>query len=116
MAEQNRKERVRIRKQMDKWRLCDVVIGDECWLYHRHISKKQSTQSWVNEGKNPRTIVQRQQNEHKTMFCVFFKTTVPVIVFFFEQEVTINNKTFKSNCLYPLLNALNKQKLQVRKT
>jgi hypothetical protein len=71
---------------MDKWRLCDVVIGDECWLYHRHISKKQSTQSWVNEGKNPRTIVQRQQNEHKTMFCIFFKTTVPVIVFFFLNK------------------------------
>jgi len=33
-----------------------------------------------------------------------------VIVRYFEQGVTINNKTFKSNCLYSLLNALNKQR------
>jgi hypothetical protein len=33
-----------------------------------------------------------------------------VIVRYFEQGDTINNKTFKSNCLYPLLNALNKQR------
>ena len=116
LTEQNRKERVRICKQnlekfkSNKWRLCDVVTGDECWFYHRHIGKKQSTQSWVGEGENPRTVVRRQQNEPKTMFCIFFKTTGPVIVRHFEQGVTINNKTFKSNCLYPLVNALNKQR------
>jgi len=32
-----------------------------------------------------------------------------VIVCYFEQGVTINNKIFKSNCLYPLVNALNMQ-------
>jgi hypothetical protein len=74
------------------------------------LVKKQSTQSWVGEGENLKTVVQRQQNEPKTMFCIFFKTTRPVIVRYFEQGVTINNKTFKSNCLYPLLNPLNKQR------
>jgi hypothetical protein len=72
------------------------VTGDGCWFYHRHIGKKQSTQSWVGEGENPRTVVRRQQNEPKTMFCIFFKTTRPVIVRYFEQGVIINNKKFKS--------------------
>ena len=66
------------------------------------------TQSWV--GENLKTVVCRQQNEPKTLFCIFLKTTRPVIVRYFEQGFTINNKKFKSNCLYPLLNALNKQR------
>jgi len=40
----------------------------------------------------------------------FFKTTGPVIVRYFEQGVSINNITFKSNHLYPHVNALNKQR------
>jgi hypothetical protein len=69
LTAQNRKERVRICKQnlekfkSNKWKLCDVVTGDECWFYHRHIGKKQLAQSWVGEGENPRIIVRRQQNE-----------------------------------------------------
>jgi len=114
LTEQNSKERVRICKhnlekfKSNKWKLCDVVTGDEYWFYHRHIGKKKSTQSWVGEGENLKTVVQRQQNEPKTMFCIFFKTTGPVR--YFEQGLTINNKTFKSDCLYPLVNPLNKQR------
>jgi hypothetical protein len=101
LTEQNHEERVRICYQnlekfkINKWRLCDVVTGDECWFYHRHFGEKQSTQSCVNEGENPRTIVRLQQNEPKTMFFIFFKTTGPFIVRYFEQGVTINNKTNK---------------------
>ena len=86
LTEQNCKERARICYQnlekfkSNKWRLCDVVTGDECLFYHRHFGKKQLTQSCVGEGENPRTIVRRQQNEPKTMLCIFFKTTGSVIV------------------------------------
>ncbi len=49
--------------------------------------------------------------KHMFFYSVFFfKTTGPVIVRYFEQKVAINNKTFKSNCLYPFVNALDKQR------
>ena len=45
LVEQKRKDRVRICKhnlekfKSNKWRLCDVVTDDECFIYHRHIVK-----------------------------------------------------------------------------
>jgi hypothetical protein len=38
------------------FRTLDVVTRDEYWFYHKHIGKKQSTQSWVGEGENPKTV------------------------------------------------------------
>jgi len=43
------------------------------------------------------------------MFCIFFKKTW--LLRYFKQGVTFDNKKFKSNCLFPLLSAQNKQKL-----
>ena len=37
-------------------------------------------------------------------------TTEPFKVHYFEQGVTIINKKFKSNCLFPIVAAQNKQK------
>jgi hypothetical protein len=65
LTEQNRRERFRICKHnlenfnSNKWKLCDVVTGDEYWF----------CQSWVDEGENPKIVVRRQQNDPKTMFC-----------------------------------------------
>ncbi len=39
LTEQNRKERVEKFKS-NKWKLCDVVTGDECWFYHIGILVK----------------------------------------------------------------------------
>ena len=64
----------------DKWRLCNVVTGDESFIYHRKIEKKAINASWVNEGESPKTRVRRGRFEPKTMICVFFKTTGPVLI------------------------------------
>ena len=63
-----------------KWRLCDVVTGDESWIYYRRIGHKQSNASWVAPGQPPRTIVRRNQFEPKSMITVFFRTTGPVLI------------------------------------
>ena len=49
------------------------------------------------------------------MFCIFFvETTGPVIVCYFEEGFTIttiiDKKKFKTNCLFPILIDLNKQR------
>ena len=51
LTEQNKKQRVSIcRDNLDKlksgqWRLCDIVTGDETWIYQRNIGTKQSNMS-----------------------------------------------------------------------
>jgi len=44
------------------------------------------------------------------MFCNFFKATWLFKGSYFEQGVTTDNKTFKSNFLFSLVAAKNKQK------
>jgi hypothetical protein len=68
------------------------------------IVKKKSTQRCEGEGVNT-----FEENKMSLKPC-FFKTTGPAKVRYFEQRVTINNKIFKSNCLFPLVAALNKQR------
>ena len=43
----------------NKWRLYDVLTGDESWFYHRQIGLKQSNASWLAEGESPRTEIRQ---------------------------------------------------------
>ena len=54
-----------------RWRLDQIITGDEACFYHRKIGKKISNASWVAEGQEPSTIVRRNRFEPKTMFCIF---------------------------------------------
>ena len=63
-----------------KWRLCDLVTGDESWIYYRKIKKKALNLTWAGPGDSPGTVVKRNQFEPKSMICVFFKTTGPMLV------------------------------------
>jgi transposase len=58
-----------------KWRLCDIMTGDESWFYFRTIGHKQTNCSWVAKGQCPKTFVRRSQYEPKSMFTIFFKST-----------------------------------------
>ncbi len=89
-----------------KWRLCDVVRGDESWIYYRRIGHKQSNASWVAPGQPPRTIVRRNQFEPKSMITVFFRTTGPVLIDCMEKGQTINAKYYIKNCLKPAITCL----------
>ncbi len=44
------------------------------------------------------------------MLCIFFKTAGPVIVRHFEQEVTVNNKSLRTNRHFSLVSALKNAK------
>lgn len=53
------------------WRLCDIVTGDETWIYHRKIKSKQQSKAWVAKGERPPTEVRRQQFEKKLCLLYF---------------------------------------------
>ncbi|CAF1468251.1 unnamed protein product [Rotaria sp. Silwood1] len=70
-------ERVRICKEnlakfeQGTWRLCDVVMGDESWFYHKQIGRKASNAAWVATGDRPPTIVRRSRFAPRTSLCIF---------------------------------------------
>ncbi|CAF1510471.1 unnamed protein product, partial [Rotaria sp. Silwood1] len=37
------------------WRLCDIVTGDETWIYHRKIKSKEQSKAWVTKDESPPT-------------------------------------------------------------
>ena len=113
LTEQNRQDRLRICQENltkfkeGKWRLYDVVTGDESWFFHRKIGSKQSNASWVAEGQSPRTVVKRHQFEPKTMFGIFFKSSGVVHLTYLESGKTVDNVRYLNDCLKPLVRTLN---------
>ncbi len=89
-----------------EWRLCDVVTGDETWVYHRKIGSKQQSEAWIAEGERPPTIVRRQTYDKKTMFVIFFMTTGPLLIHQVPPGVSINGIYYRDECLKPLVKNL----------
>ncbi|CAF1456850.1 unnamed protein product, partial [Rotaria sordida] len=46
-----------------QWRLCDIITGDETWVYHRGIDSKQSNMTWCAEGASSTTVVRRGEHD-----------------------------------------------------
>ena len=76
-----------------KWRLSDVLTGDESWFYHRQIGKKQANKSWVAEGEKAREVVKIDSFEPKTMFTIFFMRSGVVHISHLKPGETINYQT-----------------------
>ena len=91
-------------------RLCDIVTGDESWIYHRKIQKKSLNKEWVGPDGTPGTVVKRNQFEKKSMICVFFKSNGHVLVDVLEANKTINNIYYIDKCLKPMIRALKSQR------
>lgn len=94
----------------DKWRLGDIITGDESWFYLRQIARKSSNKSWVGEGESPRTVVRRDRFEHKNMFSIIFKSTGVLHVQCIKRGETINSDYYIENCLGPAIQEINKQR------
>jgi [histone H3]-lysine36 N-dimethyltransferase SETMAR len=109
LTDWQKSERVRICKENlvkfrdGTWRLCDVVTGDESWFYHKQIGRKISNAAWVAEGEAPPTVVRRSRYAAKTLFCIFFKTTGPVLVHRIDRGDNVNNDYYIHRCLTPLI-------------
>ena len=117
LSEKNKKDRVLICREnlskieSGKWRLCDIITGDESWFYWRQIGKKQSNASWVAEGEKPRVIVRQGSFEAKTMVCIFFKTTGVKTITYWDRGKIIEHKSYIDNCLKPLISVIKQKRM-----
>lgn len=89
-----------------EWRLCDILTGDECWIYLRPIKKKQSNKAWVEKGENPKIVVKRDRFEAKYMFTFFFKSDGPMHVSYLERGRTVDHATYIESTLKPLVESI----------
>ena len=64
-------------------------MGQGVFVIFRHGTKH--NKSWINELEEPKTVVQRGIYEPKFMFCLFFRTSGPVLVNMVEKGMTIYN-------------------------
>ncbi|CAF1396403.1 unnamed protein product, partial [Rotaria sp. Silwood1] len=98
------------------WHLCDVITGDETWIYHRQIGRKSSNATWVGENEPPRTIVRRNRFEPRTLFCFFFKSTGSLLIHKADKGKTIDHDYYIDNCLIPVINEIRKKEKSSRTT
>ena len=80
-----------------KWRLCDVVTGDESLFFYRQIGRKQDNATWIDEGEHAKLVVRRSQFKPKTIVSVFFRSTGLVHIHFFKNGETINAQNYIRN-------------------
>ncbi|CAF1358854.1 unnamed protein product [Adineta ricciae] len=115
LTDEQKQETVRIcRQNLEKfrnrtWRLCDIITGDETWIYHRQIDRKSSNSAWVGENEPPRTIVRRNRYEPKTLVCFFFTSTGPVVIHKVDRGKAIEHNYYIDNCLIPVINEIRKK-------
>lgn len=109
LTPEQKRERVNICKENLKkfregsWRLCDIVTGDETWIYLRQVGRKQSNACWVKEGESPETVVRRGKYEPKVLFSIFFRSTGPVLVHAVDTGKTIDRYYYIDELLEPVI-------------
>lgn len=91
-------------------RLCDIVTGDETWIYLRQVGRKQSNATWVREGESAGTAVRRNRFEPKVLFSIFFKSTGPVLIHAVDKGKTIDRFYYINHCLKGVVKEMKKQR------
>jgi histone-lysine N-methyltransferase SETMAR len=97
----------------NSWRLCDILTGDETWIYHRQIGRKASNACWVAEGQSPGTVVRRSQHEPKTLFSILFKSNGALVVHCLGKGDTMNRFYYINNCLKPVAKEIEKERPKI---
>jgi len=116
LTSDQKQARVRFcRENLDRFlsnscRLCNILTGDETWIYLRQIGRKASNSQWIGEGQKPKTVVRRSQYEPKMLFSIFFKSNGPLWIHALDKNQTIDQDYYIDNCLGPAIKELIKQR------
>ncbi|CAF4820702.1 unnamed protein product, partial [Rotaria sp. Silwood1] len=116
LKDYERDERVRICKENlprfteGGWRLSDVITGDESWFFHQQSGRKVSNAAWVAKDDPPPTVIRRNKFAPRTLFCIFFKSTGPLLIHRVEREQTIDRHYYIENCLQHVIKEIKKQR------
>jgi [histone H3]-lysine36 N-dimethyltransferase SETMAR len=113
---EQKQERVRICQENltkfrnNSWKLCNIITGDETWIYYRQVGKKASNAYWIGEGQTPQTVVRRDRYEPKMLYSIFFKSNGALWVHSVGKGQTVDNIYYINNCLRPVIEEVRKQR------
>lgn len=116
LTPQQKEDRVRMCKEnLERFRngsgrLCDIITGDETWIYLRQVGRKQSNASWLREGQSPGTAVKRNRYEPKVLFSIFFKSNGFVIIHAVGKGQTIDRFYYIDQLLKRVIKEVKKQR------
>lgn len=116
LSEQCKQQRIQVcqenlaKIESGRWRLCDIVSGDETWIYQRSLDSKQSNMKWCGADDAPATVVRRSQYEKKNMFVVFFRTTGTDFIHMVDSGETISGDYYREKCLKPLFHSIKRKR------
>ena len=96
--------------ETDQWRLCDIITGDETWVYHRATDSEQSNMTWCADSASPTTMIRRGQHDCKNMLMIFFRTTELDFIHMIESGNSITGGYYKNNCLKPLFSSIRRKR------
>lgn len=111
-----KQERVRICRenlakiQSGSWRTCNIITGDETWIYYRQLRRKASNAHWVSKGQSPKTVVRRSNYEPKMLFSIFFRSNGWLWIHAVDSGETVDGNYYINNCLGPVIEEIKKQR------
>jgi len=94
----------------NSWRLCDIVTGDESWIYFRQIGRKASNACWTGEGESAGTVVRREQYEPKLLFSIFFRSSGGLLVHSMAKGMKMDRFYYRDNCLKRVVKVIKEQR------
>jgi len=116
LSDKNKKKRLDFARLMlhkfdtGQWRLDEILTGDECFIYHRKMDKRQHSATWKKRGEPADPKVRRDRFEAKTMVSVFFRSTGYVLVHAVDKATTIDHNYYINNCLGPAFDQVCRQR------
>lgn len=93
-----------------EWRLCDILTGDETWIYLRQLGRKAANSSWVYKGQSPGTVVRREQYEPKVLYSLFFRSNGGVFVHALDKGQKLDRYYYIENCLRPVIKEMRQER------
>lgn len=97
LSEDQKKRRVECSRQLLKdfepngpKRLCDIVTGDETWLWFYGIPNKRCNRAWVGPDGDRPVVLRQGFQSRKRLFSIFFNAQGPTAVDILPEKTTIN--------------------------
>ena len=74
------------------------------------MDHKSINASWVTEGKSSTIVARRGRFEPKTLFSIFFKSNVPVLMHTVDEDKAMNDSYYIENYLKPVDKEIRRQR------
>ena len=72
-------------------------------FFHKQTGRKSSNAAWVARGDPPPTVVRRSRFAPRSLLCIFFKSTGPLLIHLVKRGQTIDHDYYINNCLHDQL-------------